>query len=277
MSSKTIVLIHGLSVSKHSWQSWADDYAARGYKVVTPDYHPGLDKSVAELKANPNDPILRTITLPQVIDHHVKTIQALDEKPIIMGHSFGGLLTQIMLQRGLGVAGVAIDSVPPMGILPLQWSFFRSTWPAVNPLIPASQPWYMTFAQFQYAWVHTLPLAEQRAAYDAVIVPESRRLYRSALTSDARVDFTRQRAPLLIIAGEQDHIMPAALNRANYKAYAKSPSITAFKAFPGRTHYTLGQPGWEQVADDALAWANEAQMASADSRSGMAQPQGAKA
>jgi pimeloyl-ACP methyl ester carboxylesterase len=260
MSTKTIVLVHGLSASKHSWKPWVERYESRGYKVVTPAYHPELDKPLQALKNNPNDPVLSTITLPEVIAHHVKTIKALDEQPIIMGHSFGGLLTQLLLQRDLGVAGVAIDSAPPMGVLPMQWSFFRSTWTAVNPLIPASRPWAMTFKQFQYAWTHTLPPAEQHRAYEAVIVPESRRLYRSALTRDARVDWKRARAPLLFISGEKDHILPAALNRANYKRYAKSPSITEFKEFPGRTHYTIiAGKEWEQVADYALDWAVLAQ------------------
>lgn len=258
MPVKTIVLVHGLSASNHCWEQWVTRYTDRGYTAVAIPY-PGRDKSVAELKQYPDAPILRTITLPQVLDHHVKIIADLNEKPIIMGHSFGGLLTQLLLQRDLGVAGVAIDSAPPLGVLPLQWSFFKSAWPAFNPLIPASQPWYMTFEQFQYAWTHMLPLNEQCAAYDAEIVPESRRSYRSALTRNARVDRQRQRAPLLLIAGECDHILPAALNQANYKYYAPSPSVTAFKVFPGRTHYILGQQGWEDVADYALDWATQVQ------------------
>ena len=267
ISSKTIVLIHGLSASKHSWSLWVNRFEARGYKVVAPAYHPGLDRSLAELKQNPHDPLLSTITLPQVLDHLTKVIQGLDEKPILMGHSFGGLLVQLLLQRDLGVAGVAVDGAPPLGLLPLQWSFIRFSWPVINPLIPATKPWVMTFPQFQYAWTHTLPLAEQRAAYDEVIVPESRGLYRSALTPDGKVDWTRARAPLLIIAGEKDHIFHPSLNRANCKRYAKSPSITAFKEFPGRTHYTVvAGKGWEEVADYALSWALQPQAASATSQ-----------
>jgi pimeloyl-ACP methyl ester carboxylesterase len=266
MSSKTIVLVHGLSASKHSWDRWVARYQSRGYKVVAPAYHPGLDKSLAELQQSPNDPLLSTITLPQVLDHLTKVIKGLDEKPIIIGHSFGGLLVQLLLQRDLAIAGVAVDGAPPMGLLPTQWSFIRFSWPVINPLIPATKPWYMTFKQFQYAWTHTLPLAEQRAAYAEVIVPESRGLYRSALTPDGRVDWTRPRAPLLIVAGEKDHIFQPALNRANYKRYAKSPSITDFKMFPGRTHYTVvAGNGWEEVADYALDWAAKAQTVSATS------------
>lgn len=266
MSTKTIVLVHGLSASKHSWDRWVDRYQSRGYTVVAPAYHPGLDKPLAELQRTPNDPILSTITLPQVIEHLTRVINGLSEKPLIMGHSFGGLLTQLLLQRDLGAAGVAIDGAPPQGLAPLYWSFLRFAWPVINPLIPATRPWYMTFAQFQYAWTHTLPLAEQRAAYESVIVPESRGLYRSALTPDGRVDWKRPRAPLLFIAGENDHIFHPSLNRANCQRYAKSPSLTDFKFFPGRTHYTVvAGKGWEEVADYALEWAVQSQTASATS------------
>lgn len=259
MPSKTVVFIHGLFVSKHCWEPWVARYQARGYTCM-PIAYPGRDKPVATLKQNPTDPILSTLTLAEVIDHHVKIIRSLDEKPILIGHSFGGLLTQLMLQRDLGVAGVAIDSVPPQGVISTKWSFIRSAWPGINPLIPSSKPYYMTFAQFQYAFAHTMPLAEQRAAYDQQIVPESRRLQRGALSSLARVDFKRPRAPLLMIAGEQDHIIPASLNRSNYNRYATSPSVTDFKAFPGRTHYTIiAEQGWEEVADYALTWATQAQ------------------
>ena len=260
MSHPLIVFIHGNFVSKHSWEPWVDRFEARGFTCLPIEY-PGRDKPVAELKQHPHDPFLGTLTIQNVIDHHVQAIQSLDEKPIIIGHSFGGLLTQLMLQRDLGVAGVAIDSVPPPGVISFNWSFIRSTWPVVNPFIPSSRPYYMPFEHFQYAFGNDLPLAAQRAAYDAVIVPESRRLARGGLTRAARVDFTRRRAPLLLIAGEKDHIMPASLNRKNFRRYRSSPSVTDFKEFPGRAHYSvIGGPGWEEVADYALDWAIKAQL-----------------
>jgi pimeloyl-ACP methyl ester carboxylesterase len=270
MKTKTIVLVHGLSASKHSWDKWANRYRSRGYTVVAPAYHPGLDKSLAELKQTPNDPLLSTITLPQVMDHLTKVIKGLDEKPVIMGHSFGGLLTQLLLQRDLGVAGVAVDGAPPPGVIPTQLSFLRFSWPWINPLIPATKPWYMTFKQFQFAWTHTLPLAEQHAAYEAVIVPESRGLYRSALTPDAKIDWTRSRAPLLIIASEKDHIFHPAVNKANAEKYSKSSSITEFKVFPGRTHYTVvAGKGWEEVSDYALNWLQRQNVLAENTKAGI--------
>ena len=270
MKTKTIVLVHGLSASKHSWDGWAARFRSRGYTVVTPAYHPGLDKSLAELKRNPNDPLLSTITLPQVMDHLTRVIKGLDEKPVIMGHSFGGLLTKLLLQRDLGVAGVTVDGAPPLGVIPTQLSFLRFSLPWFNPLIPATKPWYMTFKQFQFAWTHTLPLAEQRAAYEAVIVPESRGLYRSALTPAAKIDWTRSRAPLLIIASEKDHIFHPAVNKANAERYSKSASITDFKVFPDRTHYTVvAGKGWEEVADYALNWLQRQNVLAENTKTGM--------
>ena len=253
--TKTIVFIHGNFVNNRCWDAWVARYQSRGYRCVAIAY-PGRDKPVAWLKANPDGTLLGSLTLDGVADYHAKLIRSLDEKPIIIGHSFGGLLTQLMVQRDLAAAAVAIDSVPPQGVLAPVWSFFRSTWPALNPFVPASRPYLMSFKHWQYTFVNGLPLAEQRRAYDAYVVPESRRLSRGGLSSAARIDFKRSHAPLLLIGGEKDNIMPAALNRVNHRRYAKSPSITEFKEFPGRTHYTvIGGQGWEQVADYALDWA----------------------
>lgn len=259
MAGQMIVFIHGNFVSKHCWEPWVARFETLGHTCVPIEW-PGRDKPVAELKRNPDDPFLGKLTIGEVIDHHVRTIQALPAKPIIIGHSFGGLLTQLMVQRDLAAAAVAIDSVPAQGVLTLKWSFIRSLWPVLNPFIPASRPYYMPFEHFQYTFANGLPLEEQRAGYDRDIVPDSRRLARGALSRAARVDFQRPYAPLLMIAGEKDHIMPASLNRSNFKRYRKSPSRTEFKEFPGRTHYTIiAGRGWEEVADYALEWAIGAQ------------------
>jgi pimeloyl-ACP methyl ester carboxylesterase len=253
--TRTIAFIHGNFVSSRCWDAWVARYQSRGYSCVAIPY-PGRDKPVDWLRANPDGALLGSLTLDQVADHHARVILSLDEKPIVIGHSFGGLITQLMVQRDLAAAAVAIDSVPPQGVLVPRWSFFRSTWPVLNPFVPATRPYLMSFRHWQYTFMNGLPLDEQRMAYDTYVVPESRRLARGGLSSAAHVDFRRRHAPLLLIAGEKDNIMPASLNRQNYKRYAKSPSITEFKEFPGRTHYTViaGQ-GWEEVADYALGWA----------------------
>ncbi len=256
MASQTIVFIHGLVLSYQSWDPWAARYEARGYKCLAIPY-PGRDKSVAELRTAHPDPSLGELTIDQVMDLMVRTIQGLDEPPVIIGHSFGGLLTQLLLNQGLGAAGVAIDSVPPQGVLLPEPSLLRSLWPLLNPFSPASRPYLMPFSHFRYTFVNGMPLEEQRRAYDQTVVPESLRLARGGLSTSARIDFKREHAPLLLIAGEIDHIIPASINRANFQRYAASPSLTDFKVFDGRNHFGIGAPGWEEIADYALDWATE--------------------
>jgi pimeloyl-ACP methyl ester carboxylesterase len=259
MPSTTIAFIHGAFVTRHCWDHWVARYEAQGYTCVAIPF-PFRDRPVAELKADLDNPDLAALTIKDVVNHLARTIEALPEKPIVIGHSFGGLMTQLMVQRDLAVAAVAIDSVPPQGVITLAGSFIRSLWPAITPFKSARHPYYMSFKHFQYSFANDLPPAQQKAGYDADIVPESRRLARGGLSSAARIDFKRRHAPLLLIAGEKDHIMPASLNRTNYRYYRKSPSVTDFKEFPGRAHYTIiNGPGWEEVADYAVNWAVKAQ------------------
>jgi pimeloyl-ACP methyl ester carboxylesterase len=251
---RTVAFIHGSFVTRHCWDAWVARFESRGYRCTAIAY-PGRTQSVAELRAKRDDPFLRRLTLEAVIEHHVQALRALPEKPIIIGHSFGGLLTQLMLQRDLGAAAVTISSVPPQGVFSFAWSFLRSLAPIVNPLA-GSRPYFMSFPHFQYRFGNDLSLADQKAGWEADIVPESRPLARGGLSKAARVDFARKRAPLLMIAAEKDHIMPASLNRRNYRRYGKSPSVTDFKQFPGRAHYSvIAGKGWEEVADYALEWA----------------------
>lgn len=254
MATKTVVFIHGLFLTYKGWEPWVKRYQAKGYNAIAIPW-PLRDKSVEELRRIHPDPALGQLTLDAVLQHHINVIQGLSEKPIIIGHSFGGLLTQLLINRGLGAAGVAVDSAPPQGVLSFKWSFLKAGWPLLNFARSASKPYFMSFPEFQYAFVNGQPLEEQRRAYDTYVVPESLRAGRGALTSAARVDYNKPHAPLLFIAGETDHIIPASLNETNFKKYPANGSVTAFKQFSGRNHFGLGAPGWEEMADYALDWA----------------------
>lgn len=256
MSTKTIVFVHGNFVNHHCWDEWVTRYEAKGYKCIAVSY-PGRDKPVEVLRKEHPDPNIGKVTLDEVIDNYVHIINGLDEKPIIIGHSFGGLLTQLLVNRELGAAAVAIDSVPPMGVLTSKWSFYRSLSPIFNPLNRTSQPWLMPFKHFQYTFVNGMALEDQRRAYDMYVTPESMRVSRGGLTSKARIDFKKAHAPLLLIAGGIDHIMPPALNKVNFNRYkASKPSVTEFKEFAGKNHFTIiGGSGWEEIGDYAVNWA----------------------
>lgn len=251
MKSKTIVLIHGMFMNALCWEKWIPYYESKGYKVHAPNWL-GRDKSVEELNQAHPDPELAKLKLNQVTDHIEAFIKTLDEKPAIIGHSMGGLVVQVLLQRDVATAGIALDPAPPAGVFTTAWSFLKANFPAINPFL-LNQPAKMTFEHFQYAFVNTLPMDEQRAAYDRYVVPESRGVPTSSLGSAGKIDFSKARRPLLITAGEKDHIIPASLNRSNYAKY-KGPSVTDFKEFAGCDHFLIGSRGWQEVADYCLEW-----------------------
>lgn len=252
MKTTTIVLIHGMFMSPLCWENWIPRYQAKGYKVLAPAW-PGRDKPVEELRKRHPDPELAKLKLSNVVEHFADLINSLGEKPALIGHSMGGLVVQLLLQRDLAVAGVAIDPAPPGGVFTTAFSFLRSNLPALNPF-RQTQPMLMTFEQFQYAFVNTLAPDKQHAAYDRYVVPESRGVPTSSLGAAGKIDFRKPHPPLLITAGEKDHIIPASLNKTNYDKYKISPSMTEFKEFPGRDHFGIGENGWEEVADYCLKW-----------------------
>jgi pimeloyl-ACP methyl ester carboxylesterase len=254
MTPKTIVFIHGMFVTPACWEAWIAYYQDKGYTCLAPAW-PGREQPVESLRANHPDPQLGRLTLADLVEYYAGIIADLGEKPVLIGHSMGGLIVQLLLQRDLGCAGVAIDSAPPAGVITTRWSFLKSNWPLINPFISKYRPYYMPFEHFQYTFVHTLPLEQQQAAYAALVVPESRQVAQGTLSAAASVDFERLHVPLLLIAGSDDRIIPAGLNRANQRKYdAALPAITDFKEFPGRTHFIIGQPGWSEVADYISEW-----------------------
>ncbi|MEU1536919.1 alpha/beta hydrolase [Actinacidiphila glaucinigra] len=255
----TIVLIHGLWVNPRSWEGWKRHYEARGYRVLAPAW-PGLDREVEELRRDPSG--IAGIGLGEVVDHYEKVIRDLPRPPILMGHSFGGTVVQILLDRGLGSAGVAIDSAAVKGVLPLPLSTLRSAWPVLKNPTNKNKAVSLTARQFHYAITNTLSEDESAARYARYQVPgPARVLFQGAFANFnpravTRVDFRNgRRSPLLLIAGQADHIVPAKVNKANWKLYRKSPAVTDYREFPGRSHFIIGQDGWQEVADFALDWA----------------------
>lgn len=256
MKSKTIAFIHGMFMTPLCWEGWINYFQSQGYECLAPAW-PGRDKPVETLRKNHPDPQLARLALRDVVEHLAGVLQKLNRKPILIGHSMGGLIVQLLLQKDLAAAGIAIDSAPPQGVFTTRSSFIKANWPAINPFVSEAEPMQMSFEHFQYAFVNTLPEEEQRAIYDKYVVPESRSVPRQSLTGVARIDFKQQHPPLLLIAGSEDTIIPAALNQTNYKKYQPSTSVTDFKEFEGRDHFIIGEKGWEAVADYCLSWLKE--------------------
>jgi pimeloyl-ACP methyl ester carboxylesterase len=253
VKTKTVVFVHGMYMTPTCWSAWVQRFREHGFRALAPPW-PLHDAPPAALRDRHPDPALGKLTLDEVVAEMARTVEAVDEKPLLIGHSMGGLVVQLLLQRQLGVCGVAIDSAPPKGVLSFKWSFLKSNWPVVSPFANKDQPYLLTLEDFRYAFAHTLSDEALKAAYERDVVPESRRVGNGPTTAAAKIDFTAARPPLLFVAGGADRIIPASLNASNHKKYAASAGITAIKAFPGRTHYTLAQEGWESIADFVLDW-----------------------
>ncbi|MCB9672878.1 MAG: alpha/beta hydrolase [Alphaproteobacteria bacterium] len=256
MSTPDVVFVHGMFMTPLCWEGWRDRFEARGLRTMAPAW-PGHDAPVeAQCAAHP-DPARGELTLEAVVDTY-RTLLAGMDRPAVVGHSMGGLVVQLLLQEGLARCGVAIHSAPPQGVISLKWSFLKSNWGSINPFQDTHQAWMLTFEQFRYGFVNGLPEDLQREAFATQVVPESRLVGSGPTTAAGHIDFAKPRGPLLLIAGEADHMIPASLNQTNFDRYAAahatSGNQTTLDRQPGRTHYTLGQPGWEAVADQTLAF-----------------------
>ncbi|MEO8457407.1 MAG: alpha/beta hydrolase [Chloroflexota bacterium] len=256
----TVVLIHGLWLTPLSWENWITRYEARGLKVIAPSW-PGMEGTVEELRADPSP--MAKHNAKMIANHYTGIIGNLPTKPIIMGHSFGGAFTQLMVDRGLGAAAVPIDSASVRGVLDLPFSTLKSAWPMLrNPLL-RHRAIGLTLKEWNYAFCNTMPDAESQKAYDRYAVPGSRNVLLEGANANVNpfstfhVDFKKtDRAPMLFIGGGKDHTVPAVVSKHNAGKY-KAQNITEYKEYPDRPHFTCGAPGWEEVADYALDWALE--------------------
>ena len=259
---KTIVLIHGLWMTPLSWEHWIERYSSRGYEVLAPAW-PGMDVDIEQLRNDTS--AIETLGITEILDSYDAIIRGLENPPIIMGHSFGGAFTEILIDRGLGAAGVAIDAAGVRGITKLPFSALKSGFPILKNPANKHHAVPLTLEEFHYAFTNTMSDEEAKAAYERYAVPgPGRVLWEAAFANfnprtPLQLDFKNEdRAPLLLIAGGDDHTVPAAVDRQASKRFErKSQALTDYKEFPGRSHFTVGQPGWEEVADYALDWASE--------------------
>jgi pimeloyl-ACP methyl ester carboxylesterase len=254
-----IVLIHGLWMTALSWEKWIARYTEKGYRVIAKSW-PGMDGDIDELRRNPE--AIAGLGINEIVEHYEGIIRGLDSPPIIIGHSFGGLITQVLVDRGLGAAGVAIAPAPVKGIYFLPFSTLKVSFPALSNPANNHRALPLTPEQFHYAFTNNLSEEESLAVYQRYAAPgPDHVLFQAAFANfnphaATAVDFENdQRAPLLFIAGEKDHVSPPGVVEANFKLYRKSKPVAEYTEFAGRTHYILGEEGWEEVADYSLEWA----------------------
>jgi len=256
-----VVFVHGLWLSADSWGAWVDLFRGAGYAPVAPGW-PGDSATVAESRSHPERSAAHGID--DVVDHYAEVIGSLPAKPIVIGHSFGGLVVQRLLGQDLAVAAVAIDPAPIKGVVYLPPSALRVASVALRNPANRKRAVSLTRKQFRYGFGNTLPAAESDELFERWTIPSpGKPLFEAAAAnflprSPAKVNTgNATRGPLLITAGGRDHTVPAAISKATQKLYRKSGAVTELKEFPDRGHSLALDSGWRDVADAALAWLNE--------------------
>jgi pimeloyl-ACP methyl ester carboxylesterase len=256
MNVTTIVLINGLWMAALSWEHWARHYTNKGYRVIAANW-PGMEGDIEQLRRDPST--YTSLGLPEVVDHYEQIIRELETPPIIIGYGFGGLVTQILLDRGWGAAGVAIASAPVRGIARLPLSMLKLAFSVLGKSL-SNKAASLTTQQFHRAFANTLTETESLDAFKRYSAPAPNRiLLQTALANftshtAATVNFRNDtRAPLLLIAGGKDRVAPSSLVKANFDLYRESKAETDYKEFSDQAHFTLLQE--TKVADYVLGWA----------------------
>jgi pimeloyl-ACP methyl ester carboxylesterase len=251
-----VVFIHGLWLLPSSWDRWAAVFEEAGFTALTPGW-PDDPETVEEANAHPE--VFAGKTVGQVADHYDEIIRRLERKPAVIGHSFGGLLTQIIAGRGLASASVAIDPAPFRGVLPLPISALKAGRPVLGNPANRSRAVPLTFDQFRYSFANAVSEEEAKELFETFAVPApGAPLFQAATANlnpwtEAKVDSANpERGPLLIISGEKDHTVPFALSNAAFKKQERNPGVTEFAEIAGRGHALTIDSGWREVADKAL-------------------------
>ena len=255
---RPVVFVHGLWLLPNSWDRWRSRFEDAGYATVAPGW-PDDPETVAEANAHPE--VLAHKSVGQVADHFDAIIRGLQRKPAIVGHSFGGLLAQILAGRGLASVTVAIDPAPFRGVLPLPLSSLKSAWPVLGNPANRNRAVPLTYEQFRYGFANAVSEDEAKELYERFAVPASGvPLFQAATANlnpwtEVKVDTGNPaRGPLLIISGEKDHTVPWAIANASFKQQEDNEGVTEIIEMPNRGHALTIDSGWREVANTALAF-----------------------
>jgi pimeloyl-ACP methyl ester carboxylesterase len=254
-----LMFIHGAWLSSESWKNFTDYFGQRGFPVSAPEWPRKEGKPLEELREDSGE--IAGLGLTEIVDHYEAEIRALDEPPVLVGHSFGGLITELLLDRGLGRAAVAMSPAPPKGILVLPFSELK----VASPALAHPSKWHgvvpLTLEEFTYGFVNTFAPEEAKAAYEKYFVPETGQIFYEAgfanfhLHPPTEIHFkSDERAPLLIVGAEKDHTVPASVAKKQYEKYAKSDVQTDYIEFKGRPHLMMDAEGWEEIAGAIETW-----------------------
>ncbi len=253
-----VVFIHGLWLLASSWDRWGAVFEEAGYVAVTPGW-PDDPETVADASAHPD--VMAGKTVGQVADHYTQIVGQLKKKPAVIGHSFGGLIAQIVAGRGQATATVAVDPAPFRGVLPLPFSALKSASPVLLNPANRKRALALTFEQFRYGWANAIGEDEAKELYRTFHVPgPGAPIFQAALANlnpwtEVKVDTANAaRGPLLILSGEKDHTVPWSIANASYKQQKRNAGVTEIRKMPNRGHALVIDSGWREVADAALTF-----------------------
>ena len=260
--NQTILLIHGLWMTPLCWESFQERFSNLGYNVMTTGW-PGHNGDVEDIRKNAQNDIA-DLSLDEIIEHYEKIINNLESPPILIGHSFGGLIVQILLDKGYGSAGIGIDSAAPKGVHKLTYAELKSVFPVLSRPGNRHKAVGLTFDQFHYSFANNMSEEDAIKFYNRYAIPDTGKIVFESVFDDFNnhaptyLNYKNaRRNPLLLIAGENDHTVPAAVSKSNFDKYNDSKAVTDFYEFKGRSHLIILEKGWEEVADYILSWLSQ--------------------
>jgi pimeloyl-ACP methyl ester carboxylesterase len=253
---KSIVFITGTFISNTCWDEWIVYFKSEGYNCIAPAW-PYKDDSSEELRNRPTTDPIAMNTIHSLTDHFAAIISSLPEQPILVGHSLGGLIVQLLLQRELGAAGVAVHSFPPCGVNGFRFSFLKAAWETMMLFTSNRQTYLISFRKWKHIMANGMCCELQKELYYKYAIPESKKIIREIFKCNIVIDFRKSRAPLLFTSGSHDKLIPSSLNYNNYNKYATAKSITDYRRFIGHTHLVFDRTAWRKEAEFIHYWLQE--------------------
>jgi pimeloyl-ACP methyl ester carboxylesterase len=251
--SKTILFIPGAFLAIDCWNEWRSYFENKGYTTIATPW-PHKNAPPESLRNNDIENTIASVRLPELLDYYTAIVRSLPDIPMLIGHSVGGLIVQLLLQRGLGAAGVALHSFPPRRLSPFPFSFIRSWWEPMGFFSPAEENYLLPFKKWKHSVANGIDCDLQKDLYYRYAVPESKRLIRDLFISPARINFSLPHAPLLLISGGKDRLIPPHINYKNFTRYATTHSTTDYVSFTGHNHLVFNDPESIEIADYVLFW-----------------------
>ncbi len=250
------MFITGTFIGNNCWDEWKLYFESKGYQCIAPAW-PYKNAAPQELRNRHPDDAIASNRLDTLVDYFGDKADTLPGQSIVIGHSLGGLIVQLLLQRGVGSAGVAIHSFPPPGVSLFTFSFLNAVWGAIGFFTPTQKTYMISFKTWKKAIANGMSCEKQKKSFYKYAIPESKLVTRDTFKCAAKINFKQPHAPLLLVSGSDDRIIPASLNYNNYKKYKIGHSITVYKEFEGRNHLVFDHPAWKENADFILDWLQE--------------------